>query len=65
MTLDSSNSPLEIQTGTWEWVNAEQTQFKVDNNWIGTISSLSLTNWLFDSVEDEGLTASYSFTAVP
>ena len=65
MTLDSSNSPLEIQTGTWEWVNAEQTQFKVDNNWIGTISSLSTTNWQFDSVEDEGLTASYSFTAVP
>ena len=30
ITLDSSDSPLEIETGTWDWLNDEQTEFIVD-----------------------------------
>ena len=55
--------PLEIDVGTWSWINTEQTQFSVDDEWVGNISSLSETLWEFDR-EDEGFSESYVFSAI-
>ena len=63
MTLDDTGSPIEIDVGTWSWINTEQTQFSVDDEWVANINSLSETSWEFDS-EDEGLSQSWSFSAV-
>ena len=66
ITLDSSDSPLEIETGTWDWLNDEQTEFIVDGGqFTGTISSLSETNWVFEAVYINGENQSFSFTALP
>ena len=65
-TLDSSDSPLEIETGTWDWLNDEQTEFIVDGGqFTGTISSLSETSWTFDAVFIDGTNQSFSFVALP
>ena len=63
LTLDDIGSPLEINVGTWSWINAEQTQFIVDDEWVGNIDSLSETLWEFNS-EDEGLSQSWSFSSI-
>ena len=63
MTLDDTGSPIEIDVGTWSWINTEQTQFSVDDEWVANVNSLSETSWEFDS-EDEGLSQSWSFSAV-
>jgi len=63
MTLDGTGSPLEIDAGTWSWVNTEQTQFIVDGDWIADITSLSETSWEFNSSE-EGLSESWGFSAI-
>ena len=63
LTLDDIGSPLEINVGTWSWINAEQTQFIVDDEWVGNIDSLSEMLWEFNS-EDEGLSQSWSFSAI-
>ena len=47
ITSDDTGSPLEIDVGTWSWINTEQTQFSVDDEWVGNISSLSETLWEF------------------
>ena len=60
---DDTGSPLEIDVGSWSWINTEQTQFSVDDEWVVNINSLSETLWEFDS-EDEGLSQSWSFSAV-
>ena len=66
LTLDSSDSPLEIETGTWDWLNDEQTEFIVDGGqFTGTISSLSETSWVFDAVFIDGTNQSFSFVALP
>ena len=66
LTLDSSDSPLEIETGTWDWLNDEQTEFIVDGGqFTGTISSLSETSWVFDAVFIDGTNQSFSFVAIP
>ena len=66
ITLDSSDSPLEIETGTWDWLNDEQTEFIVDGGqFTGTISSLSETSWVFDAVFIDGTNQSFSFVAIP
>ncbi len=63
MRLDEIGSPIKIDVGTWSWINTEQTQFIVDDDWVANINSLSETSWEFDS-EDEGLSQSWSFSAV-
>ena len=63
ITSDETGSPLEIDVGTWSWINTEQTQFSVDDEWVGNISSLSETLWEFDR-EDEGFSESYVFSAI-
>ena len=63
MTLDDTGSPIEIDVGTWSWINTEQTQFSVDDEWVANINSLSETSWEFDS-EDEGLSQSWFSLAV-
>ncbi len=63
MTLDDTGSPLEIELGTWSWINTEQTQFSVDDEWVANINSLSETSWEFDS-EDEGFSQSWGFSAI-
>ena len=66
MVLDDSGSPLQVETGIWDWTNSEQTEFVVDDDWTGTISTLSLSTWEFSSVEEGGdLTANYGLTAIP
>ena len=60
---DATGSPLEIDVGTWSWINTEQTQFRVDDEWEANINSLSETLWEFDSVDD-GFSQSWSFSAI-
>ena len=64
MVVDDSGSPLQVETGTWAWSNSDQTEFIVDDDWTGNISSLSTSNWEFSSVQDD-VSAEYIFTAVP
>jgi hypothetical protein len=60
---DETGSPLEIDVGTWSWLNTEQTQFSVDDEWVANINSLSETLWEFDS-EDDGFSQSWGFSAI-
>ncbi len=64
MLVDDSGSPLQVETGTWAWSNSDQTEFIVDDDWTGNISSLSTSNWEFSSVQDD-VSAEYIFTAIP
>ena len=63
ITSDATGSPLEIDVGTWAWLTTEQTQFIVDDEWVGNVNSLSETTWEFDS-DDDGYYQSWSFSAI-
>ncbi|MDG2396130.1 MAG: hypothetical protein P8M03_00545 [Flavobacteriaceae bacterium] len=53
--VDGSGSPVNIDVGTWNWINAEQTQFRIDERTDGvmTINSLTTTNWSLTETSNE------------
>lgn len=68
ITLDAAGSPLTVDVGTWDWIDAAQTQFEVDGEQIFTITSLTTTNWAINATDEVGgfsFTQSYEWEVIP